>query len=354
MNRIVFDCERMKYEDTGIYHYCLNLGARIRERLDPSIQQLSFYAPANALGRLGPQGMPQSRWHKLLMPSLSGQSVWHSTYQHSDYLPSAHRRIRVLLTVHDLNFLYDEQIPDAKKEKYLYQLQRRINRADAIVCISEYCRKDVLTFCHTGAKPVYVIHNGTNTLEVPLLSPASFKPTRPFLFSIGAIRRKKNFHALLPLLKRNRDLDLVIAGKAEEKEYLSDLEAMAHKEGVREHLHLVGKISEAEKSWYYHNCKAFVLASLAEGFGLTPVEAMSAGKPVFLSNRTALPEIGSQAAFYFADFSEERMHESFVQGMQEYDSRNMTDLIRKRAESFSWEYAADEYIKLYQELYLNR
>lgn len=353
MNSIIFDCERMKYEETGIYYYCLNLGARIRERLD-SAQQFTFYAPKNVLPALNGEGLRQSKLHKLIIPSLSCHTIWHSTYQHSDYLPSSCRRIRVLLTVHDLNFMYDEQISDAKKEKYLGALQKRINRADAIVCVSEYGRKDVQAFCSTGNKPVYVIHNGTNALEMPLLNAKSFKPARPFLFSIGAIRRKKNFHALLPLVKQNRHLDLLIAGKPEETEYLHDLECMAREEGVHEQLHLVGKISEAEKSWYYHNCKAFVLASLAEGFGLPLVEAMSVGKPVFLSNRTALPEIGSNAAFYFTDFSEERMQESFIKGMQQYDTHNMTDMIKKRAESFSWENAADEYIKVYQQLHNNR
>ncbi len=351
MNSIIFDCERMKYEDTGIYYYCLNLGTRIRERLDSGQGRITFYAPGNALPALGGESLRQSKLHKLFMPSLRGHKIWHSTYQHSDYLPSHCRCIRVLLTVHDLNFLYDERLGDAKKEKYLAALQKRIDRADAIVCVSGYARKDVLSFCHTGAKPVYMIHNGANALEMPLLSAASFKPARPFLFSIGAIRRKKNFHALLPLVKQNRHLDLVIAGKLEEAEYLHDLEDIAREEGVHEHLHLIGKITEAEKSWYYHNCKAFVLASEAEGFGLPLVEAMSVGKPVFISNKTALPEIGSNAAFYFTDFSEERMQESFMMGMHLYDTHNMTGMIKKRAESFSWENAADEYIKLYKHLY---
>lgn len=353
MANIIFDCERMKYKETGIYYYCLNLGMRIRERLDPG-QQLFFYTPKNVLQTLEGEHILQCRLHKLFTPSLPDRTIWHSTYQHSDYLPSPGGGIRVLLTIHDLNFMYDEEIGHVKKAKYLANLQKRIDRADAIVCVSEYSRKDVLAFCHTGTKPLYMIHNGSNALEQPLLNAASFKPARPFLFSIGAIRRKKNFHALLPLVKQNPQLDLVIAGKPEEAEYLHHLRYMAREEGVHEHLHLLGTISEAEKSWYYHNCKAFVLASLAEGFGLPLVEAMSVGKPVFLANRTSLPEIGSHAAFYFTDFSEERMQESFIKGMKQYNAGNMTDMIKKHAESFSWEHAADEYIKLYRELYTNR
>jgi|GEM_PF-4065344 len=34
MRRIVFDCERMKYPDTGLYHYCLNLGKHLEKNME--------------------------------------------------------------------------------------------------------------------------------------------------------------------------------------------------------------------------------------------------------------------------------------------------------------------------------
>ena len=52
--------------------------------------------------------------------------------------------------------------------------------------------------------------------------------------------------------------------------------------------------------------------SLAEGFGLPVIEAMTYGKPVFLSRRTSLPEIGGDKAFYFNDeFDPDGMKEKF-------------------------------------------
>jgi len=60
---------------------------------------------------------------------------------------------------------------------------------------------------------------------------------------------------------------------------------------------LLGTISESDKIFYYKNCLAFAFPSLREGFGFPVLEAMTFGKPVFLSNKTSLPEIGGSHAF---------------------------------------------------------
>jgi glycosyltransferase involved in cell wall biosynthesis len=351
VDAFVLDCERMKYKDTGIYYYCLNLGRNIGKQLDPSKESIIYYLPENCEGLFkGRARIQQNSLQKFFMPPLHKYKLWHSTFQHSDYIPFRNRKIKVLLTIHDLNFMHDEQIDEEKKRIYLNRLQKRIDRADAIVNVSEHCFRDVKNYCDTGAKKMEVIHNGKNNLKAPQLYRHSFKPRKPFLFAIGSMRRKKNFHSLIPLIKQNRELELVIAGRPDDNDYLFDLRRTALTEGVSDNVHLIGQISESEKSWYYHHCEAFVCPSEAEGFGLPVVEAMSIGKPVFASSCTALPEIGKEAAFYFMDFSGEKMQECFIKGMGRYHSENMAQDIIKRANEFSWANAAGEYLKIYRQL----
>ena len=118
-----------------------------------------------------------------------------------------------------------------------------------------------------------------------------------------------------------------------------------------DNVRLLGSISENEKSWYYRNCYAFALPSMAEGFGLPVTEAMSVGKPLFLSNRTALPEIGSNVAFYFKDFSASHMQNVFQEGMRDYEEHQMQKAIIERGETFCWDKAADQYLEVYRSLY---
>jgi len=352
MKQVVFDCERMKYANTGLFTYCQQLGVRLSQQANPYHEELSFFVPAELRGVFGQQRryLVQNSLQKFKLPSLNRYDVWHSTYQSSQYLPFLNRKIRVVLTVHDLNFLYDESKPAIKKERYLRFLQKNVKRADAIVCISEFGRNDVLKHCDTGNKPVLVIHNGTNSLESPGLFGNSYKPRTRFLFSIGGINRKKNFHVLLPLLQHNQDMELLIAGPEDDPDYLHYMKDSARRLGVEEQLQMLGPISESEKSWYYQNCYAFAFPSISEGFGLPVTEAMSLGKPLFLSDKTALPEIGRDVAFYFSDFDEHYMQHVFTKGMETYKKQRMEEKIKQRSTEFCWQKAAEQYLRLYRSL----
>lgn len=349
MTRIIFDCERMKYVNTGLYYYCLNLGRAIRQKVNQ--EELSLFIPKGKQAMFEPPlpCITQHSLQKFFMPSVSKFDIWHSTYQNSDYLPQRNRKIRVLLTIHDLNFLHENKTEE-KKARCLEHLQRNINRSDAIVCISEFSKKEVLAHCNTYGKPIYVIYNGTNGLPKPALEDKSYRPTTPFLFNIGVIAPKKNQHRILPLLQYNPKLELILAGRQEDRDYARFLRQHASELQVENRMHLVNEITEGEKSWYYHNCQAVVMPSLAEGFGLPVTEAMSIGKPVFLSTYTALPEIGKDMAFYFHDF--ENMQEDFKAGMYQYNKagNSMKEAMKAYSAKFNWEDSAQKYIEVYRSL----
>ncbi len=352
MRQIVFDCERMKYPDTGLYHYCLNLGKHLEKNINLQEEKLFFFTPPYEQDWSFDRAnhLTQNPFHKYRMPALNDYDIWHGTYQNTNYLPFRNKKIKVVLSIHDLNFLYDEKKSPAKKQKYLAHVQHLIDRVDAIVCISEFSKQDVLKHCNTGNKPLHTIYNGTNLLQQPELTSQSYRPKKPFLFSIGVIHRKKNFHVLLPLLKKNT-MELLIAGKPDDDHYISLIKRESKKLGVEENVHLLGKVSEKEKSWYYNHCSAFALPSISEGFGLPVTEAMSCGKPLFLSRKTALPEIGGDVSFYFNDFNPDHMNEVFEAGMRNYNSNGLRDRIRERGRNFNWDRAAKQYLEVYRSLY---
>jgi glycosyltransferase involved in cell wall biosynthesis len=184
----------MRYPDTGIYHYCLNLGRELKTALGGS-GVLQPYVPAHEAGRFEGPALHHDRLHKYRLPALDGVTLWHATFQHSNYVPGRGRKLKVLLTVHDLNFLYDDHLSPEKKEQCLRGLQQRVDRADMIICISAFCKGDLEAHCTLNGKEVRVIHNGTNPLAQPALKAESVRPARPFVFAIGELRRKKNFHS---------------------------------------------------------------------------------------------------------------------------------------------------------------
>ena len=352
MARVVLDCERMKYVHTGLFHFCLNLGLSLKKLVKGhSKTGLSYFFPSKAPRYFGKdvKYIHQNSLRKFLMPPLGSHDIWHATFQNSQYLPKRNKNIRVVLNIHDLNFMH-EDVTTARREKYLRHLQNNIDRSDVIVCVSEFSKNDVRKYCNTRDKELKVVYNGTNNLETPMLLQKSYKPSRPFLFCIGVINKKKNYHTLLPLLEKKDDLELVIAGRVHDNEYHSFLQESARKMKIGDRVRIVPDISEQEKSWYFNNCYAFVMPSIAEGFGLPVTEAMSVGKPTFLSGHTALPEIGGDKAFYFHDFNADNMVDVLEKGMERYHSDGMQEKIIEHSSAFNWNRTAETYLDIYRSL----
>lgn len=353
---ILFDAERMKYPNTGLYYFCKELGNALLTSASSHQATMQFLLPASCSSEF-PAGTiikPIRFWYKFFMPDDASIDIWHTTSQDSAYFPF-HRKKPIVLTIHDLNYYHDERKPIAKREAWLQQLQRKVDASAALVFISAYTAKDVQAHIDIKDKPYRIIYNGCTIKDRQndVGSESTTVPNKlvdtPFIYSIGTIARKKNFH-VLPALLVNNNYQLVIAGITQQPDYLKKIQDCAHDLGVADRLIFTGPISDQDKQWYYAHCTAFVFPSLSEGFGLPLVEAMHFGKPVFISAATSLPEIGGDAAYIFRDFSAEQMQADFAAGMADFITHQRSEAVKKRAAQFSWESAAAAYSEVYNQL----
>lgn len=355
MNEIILDCDLMRFPNSGLYYYCQNLGNHIGKILEKSrYEKIKMYVPGKAGRPFDPsiRQVTEKPLHKLWKPFLRNCRVWHAAFQSGRIFPDRkkYNDIKIVLTIHDLNFLHEGRTAEETRNS-ISHTQSLINSSDAIVCISEFTKSDVIKHCDVGNKPLYVIHNGRNALTTPALNYNSYQPEKPFLFGMGYVNRKKNYKVLLSLLKSNQDIELVIAGPLDEADYIRSMQQAARDSGVSDRLKILGPVTEEEKAWYLSNCKAFVHPSLAEGFGFPVIEAMTFGKPVFLSTSTSLPEIGGDVAFYFSSFDPDHMQHVFREGMQLYGMNGLSKRIRMRGDQFSWDKSAAQYLDVYRSLY---
>jgi len=347
---ILFDCERMKYPHTGLYHFCLQLGRALIKNSDLSKEKISFYLPASPGKIFGENAnyIIQNSLHKFIFPPVKKYKIWHGTYQGSNYIPFS-SAVRKVLTIHDLNFLYEHEKREEKIKRSLRKIQKQIDQADKICTISSYVKNDVLKHLNIKDKEIEVIYNGCNINHIAKLQPPAGAPRQPFIFTIGTIMNKKNFH-VLPALLRNNDFKLVIAGIVQQQDYQNKIKDEALKHGVADRVIFTGTVSDNDKEWYLQNCEAFIFPSIAEGFGLPVIEAMAFGKPVFLSAATSLPEIGGDLAYYFETFDPDDMQCTFQNGMAHYKTAGNASDIIDRAFSFNWDTAAKKYLELYRTL----
>ena len=345
-SEIVIDCDKMKAPNTGLHYFCLHLVNALQKKALSEKEAVSIFAPDrvhNLFDKNTPK-ISRQLWNIFRLHLPSQYKVWHATYQLGKYFPVSKQS--VLLTIHDLNFLYEGK---SNPHKYLKKIQKNIDRADKITAISEFTKKDILTHLNTHGKEVTVIYNGGQKYEGVLSRPKWIDGDRPFLFSLGTVLPKKNFHVLPCLLKGN-DYNLIISGNL--SPYSLQILNEAKQWGVENRIILSGPVKEEEKQWLLSNCSAFLFPSIAEGFGLPVVEAMYYGKPVFSSSRNSLPEIGGSVATFFNDeFEPDGMREEFSKGMELYSSGTITpEMIVQNASRFSWERTAEKYWQIYNTL----
>src|SRR4051812_4877621 len=350
MRKIIIDCERMKHKYTGLYSFCKQLSIGLLKIKRPD-EQFNFYVPENEIGFAGNDAgyLKQHWWHKIYLPGTSKYDVWHCTYQTSNYYPPPNNT-KVVLTIHDLNFLHENK-PLHKQKKYLNIVQQKVKRADSIVANSNFVRKEIEQHLNTYNKPITTIYSGSITLlDVQDKKPDFVTDDKPFLFSVGTIARKKNFHVLPALLLEN-DYKLIIGGITQDEDYKNKIIKEAKQLGVIDRLILPGPVSEEEKYWLIKNCKVFCFSSIAEGYGLPVIEAMYFGKPCLLSTYTSLPEVGGPHAFYMESFEPKYMGSLATEVLQKIALQDKTSDIKDWSSQFSWQKTAAQYMDVYRSVY---
>lgn len=172
-----------------------------------------------------------------------------------------------------------------------------------------------------------------------------------FILYVGTAFPHKNLPKLIEafdiLHAKNPKLKLVLTGKREIN--YEELDAWATKRASYKNIVFTGFVTDPELKWLYEHCKAYVFASLSEGFGLPPLEAMSHGAPVASSNASCMPEVYGNAAHYF-DAKNPRDIAAKIQEVLSDVGLRETLIANghKRLRQFSWRRMADETMTVYK------
>lgn len=329
--KILIDFEKIKDPFSGLGQFCAHLKITFDKAKSP--MSLSYWRPGKfqKLAKKIPFILPVS-------------DVFHAVHQDSPYMPWL-KKTKYILTIHDLNALY-ESSQYGTGEFYKFNLQKKIDRADVITFISKFTGDEVAKNFRIDLKKTQVIYNGIALGDKA--SEPQLVPQGPFLFSVGTVLPKKNFHVLIDFLKLLPEYKIVLAGTTFHA-YAKEMQKRIIDEGLAERFFLIGTIDEGHKIWYYQHASAFIFPSLLEGFGLPVAEAMSMGLPLFISDKTCLPEIGGDDAYYFKSFDPEVMRDVFISGMKDFTPEKKLRLI-ERSKMFDWEKAANTYLNIYKNL----
>lgn len=346
MKNIVVDFSQ--YDNfCGFGEIARNFSRRLAAADVPGVHFI-FILPARHIGEFGTHisYVASERRRQEIRPFLPLIDLWHATDQQFRFRVRSERIIS-LLTVHDLNYLREKT--GLHRLRHVVQMKWRVRRSTAVTTISEYVRDEVERNIGLGEKDCGVIHNAIGDIEnIARERPSFMEDGRPFLFTMGQIRRKKNFASLIPMMRFLPGMQLCIAGD-DHFAYAAELRDVIARSGCADRIIMPGKISDKEKCWLYDHALAFVFPSLLEGFGIPPLEAMRMGCPVVSAHSSSLPEVCGEHAAYFPDFDAENMARAVEDTIRERGRGSVSAL---KAREYSLGFSYDAYTRAYISLYL--
>jgi len=346
--RVLIDVERLRQPNSGLGQVALHLVNQYLED-PPTDWEPVFLIPEDRLDRFDvPFAYEVPNWRRRYARVLAPEyNLWHMLHQDASYLPGP--RTPYILTINDLNFLFEKS--PAKAQKRLAKVQRLVDGASAITVISKFTESVVREHLRLGDTPVHVVYIGLGSDPDDPGEKPDFAPAEPFLFNVGVVRRKKNQHVLIDFLARIDDIKLIVAGNTDD-DYADEIRERVAALGLGDRVIMPGEITEAHKTWLFRHCEAFVFPSLYEGFGLPVAEAMSHGTPTFASTRSSLPEVGGDDVFYWDDFDPDAMAAVYRDGKAAFHADpERAARLAERAATFSWENTARRYAELYRQFW---
>lgn len=246
--------------------------------------------------------IPVSQAHiTALLEVMESHEVHTVVYLH-DLFPLTHRS------------LFDKRTHPGVRAKHLRYLDV-VSAADEVICNSEFTRGQYLGFHSILEQPteqsVRVVYPPWPQFEERTDGSSedvsdAFADATVRILAVGALDKRKNFivliRALELLVDSGVDARLVlVSGATAQTDPLFLATMRALKPEVAERVRTIRQVSDDRLVEIYNIATVVAVPSLAEGFGLPVVEALSRQRPVVAANSTALPELGAILPVVLAD-----------------------------------------------------
>ncbi|MGH2410537.1 MAG: glycosyltransferase family 4 protein, partial [Chloroflexota bacterium] len=270
-------------------------------------------------------------------------------------------RLPSVLTVHDLSFLLFPECADDGLRRYLEKIvPRSLGQASLVLAVSHTTAASLTNLLGVAPERIVVVGNAVDARFTPMTAVDAGEPQNRlakafqlqpgYLLTVGTLEPRKNLVRLLGAYaalrarwaRRHTQRPcpiLVIAGR-EGWRYEPIFREVARL-GIGPSVRFFTRVRDDDLLALYRGAAAFVCASLYEGFGIPPLEAMACGVPVASSTGGALLEVLGEAAVRFDPLDIDGMSAVLETVLTDEDARARlitAGLVQARA--YTWEGSA--------------
>ena len=300
------------------------------------------------LGRLWKPVIPRARQLMIRLSIGRGDGqIWHSTYYTQ---PEPWDGLQVVTVADMIHERFSDLFSGLGNDQFREEKRRCVHEADAVICISEATRQDVLRFYKLDSNSTYVVPLACSDFFRQLGQRGDDSETltnQPFLLYVGSRAHYKNFDRLIHAYSvwgyRN-EVALVVVGNswsASEELRLAEL-------GIRDRVHLLTDVDDEELCQLYNLAVAFVYPSLYEGFGIPLLEAMACGCPVIASHVPSTIEVAGECPIYFEPTEMDELVNAFDVALSEGLDSERVEAGLEWVKQYSWDNTAAQTLDVYR------
>lgn len=239
-------------------------------------------------------GMTGSLWEQLCLPAF----VFRKCALCLNLCNMAPILTPHVVAVHDVSYKVNKSFFSKKFARwYNFVFLLIIGKIRKIITVSEFSRNEICRVYNRNFDNISVVYNGWQHFEKlscdgNVLEKYGLEPQK-YYFSMSSMAPNKNFRWIAEAAKNNPENTFAVSGAINTKVFgdIFDFE-------IPDNLKFLGYVSDEEAKSLMSKCKAFLFPTYYEGFGIPPLEAMSAGAKAVVSEASCMREIFGNSVYY--------------------------------------------------------
>lgn len=256
---------------------------------------------------------------------------------------------KYIVTIHDILFNDFKQYFSKTyrlKRNFLFKFSAK--NADFVLTVSNYSKERIIDFYNIKNKEIYITSNGVNSdyfkkydKQVSVDYIFEKYKVRNFILYVSRIEPRKNQQVLLEVFKKLdiENLNLVFIGFNSLKNNKFEKDLYEIDKSLRKKILVINTLDNIDLLHFYKASKLFVYPSLAEGFGIPPLEAAAFNIPVICNDNTALKDFYFFKPYLF-DFNDKNKLLRGIKSILNRENLNLEKIKNQIFKTYNWESAS--------------
>ncbi len=175
----------------------------------------------------------------------------------------------------------------------VYDIERKgMHAADLIIAVSNFTKNKIIEHYGISPEKVFVVYNAIEFKDFLDREYFEIKSQDKIVLFLGRITLQKGpdyfLDAAKKVLEKEKDIKFIVAGSGDME---INMVERAAKLGIAKHVLFTGFLRGDDVDKAYKMADLYVMPSVSEPFGITPLEAMRNGTPVIISKQSGVSEV---------------------------------------------------------------